>query len=146
MTAPPRRHVGHLVRMAQQIHTRVWTSQVSTEISSPQSQLLATLDVHPNIDQSTATQLAGLDRSTGAVLMERLSRFGYVERVRDDIDKRRYLLRLTPKGLKLRRELQPLTWALHDKMLSLISEELREPFLAALEMMVENDALAEKES
>jgi DNA-binding MarR family transcriptional regulator len=108
--------------------------------------LLATLDAHPNIDQSTATQLAGLDRSTGAVLMERLSRFGYVERVRDDLDKRRYLLRLTPKGLKLRRELQPLTWELHDKMLSLIPEELREPFLTALEIMVENDDFAARQS
>jgi len=135
--------VGHLIRLAQQLHTRIWITEVSSEISSPQSQLLATLEANPDIDQSTATKLAGLDRSTGAVLMERLSSLGYVERTRDDVDKRRYLLRLTPTGQKLRHDLQPLTWHLHEEMLALIPEELREPFMNALEVLVRNGSGAD---
>ena len=98
--APP--HVGHLIRLAQQIHTRMWNATVSEEVTSPQFQLLSVLATAPNVDQRTATELARLDRSTRAEPSSRSDWRGYglIERRRDVGDRRRYLLRLTPAGAR----------------------------------------------
>ncbi|HEY5273838.1 MAG TPA: MarR family winged helix-turn-helix transcriptional regulator [Acidimicrobiales bacterium] len=136
MPEPPPPHVGHLIRLAQQIHTRMWNATVSEEVTSPQFQLLFVLESAPNVDQRTATELARLDRSTGAELIERLARHGLIERQRDQGDRRRYLLSLTPDGAALVRGLFPAIGELHLKMLDLVPEELRSPFLEALRSFV----------
>jgi DNA-binding MarR family transcriptional regulator len=129
-------HVGHLIRLAQQIHTRMWNANVSTDVTSPQFQLLAVLATTPDVDQRTATELARLDRSTGAELIERLSRHGLIERRRDLGDRRRYLLSLTPSGAALVKTLQPAITDLHLKMLNLVPDEMRAAFLEGLEHFV----------
>lgn len=136
MPEPPPPHVGHLIRLAQQIHTRMWNATVSEEVTSPQFQLLFVLESAPNVDQRTATELARLDRSTGAELIERLARHGLIERRRDQGDRRRYLLSLTPDGAALVRGLFPAIGELHLKMLDLVPEELRSSFLEALRSFV----------
>jgi DNA-binding MarR family transcriptional regulator len=125
-------HVGHLIRLAQQIHTRMWNANVSADVTSPQFQLLSVLEATPDIDQRTATELARLDRSTGAELIERLARRGLLERRRDTEDRRRYLLSLTPSGVALVGELRPAIRDLHEKMLNLVPGELRTSFLDGL--------------
>lgn len=149
MTEPGSQHVGHLLRLAQQVHTRMWAAEVSAEVTSPQFRLLRVLELSPNIDQRTATQLAGLDRSTGAELIDRLSRHGYVQRRRDGSDRRRYLLELSAAGQQLIDDLGPSALRLHETMLAGVSEELRQPFLAALTQFVEsgerNEPLARAE-
>jgi MarR family transcriptional regulator, temperature-dependent positive regulator of motility len=136
MPDTPPAHVGHLIRLAQQIHTRMWNAGVSEEVTSPQFQLLSVLEANPDIDQRTATELARLDRSTGAELIERLARHGLLERRRDVGDRRRYLLRLTAEGAALVRRLRPATSDLHDKMLDLVPAELRSSFVEALQGFV----------
>ena len=130
-------HLGHLLRLAQQTHNRLWATQVSGAITSPQSSILWALMTNPDVDQVTATRLAHLDRSTGAELIERLSRQGLIERRRDSADQRRYLLRLTTEGRALRDSLAPSIDALHDQLLELVDPELRPAFLNALEQLVE---------
>lgn len=136
MSERPLRHAGHLLRIAQQLHTKIWSLEVSSDVTSPQSQLIAVLGAHPNIDQVTATRLADLDRSTGAELVDRLTNKGYVIRHRDEEDRRRYILSLTKQGEDLLTRLRPLTWDLHARILSMIPEEHRESFLVALEAFV----------
>jgi DNA-binding MarR family transcriptional regulator len=131
-------HVGHLLRLAQQVHTRRWANEVSPEVTSPQFQLLLVLGSTPNIDQRTATRLARLDRSTGSELIDRLSRNGYIHRQRDRVDRRRYLLELTATGERMLRELHPSARRLHESLLALVSEDLRQPFLEALIQLVES--------
>lgn len=129
-------HVGHLIRLAQQVHTRMWSSDVSQEVTSPQYQLLSVLETSPDIDQRTATELARLDRSTGAELIERLARHGLIERRRDVVDRRRYLLHLTDEGAALVGKLRPSIRDLHAKMLAFVPSELREAFLDGLSHFV----------
>jgi DNA-binding MarR family transcriptional regulator len=136
MAEPIPAHVGHLIRLAQQIHTRMWNATVSADVTSPQFQLLSVLSVTPDIDQRTATELARLDRSTGAELIERLARHGLLERRRDVEDRRRYLLSLTPAGADLVAQLRPAIRDLHEKMLNLVPEELRLSFLDGLVQFV----------
>lgn len=130
-------HVGHLIRLAQQIHTRTWATEVSPDVTSTQFQLLSVLASNPDVDQRTATELARLDRSTGAELIERLERTGFLERRRDTIDRRRYLLRLTETGETVLRELQPAARQVGEHLLDLVPEALREPFVEALTSFVE---------
>jgi DNA-binding MarR family transcriptional regulator len=110
----------------------MWNANVSGDVTSPQFQLLSVLEATPDIDQRTATELARLDRSTGAELIERLARRGLLERRRDIEDRRRYLLSLTPSGATLVAELRPAIRDLHEKMLNLVPDELRKSFLDGL--------------
>ena len=130
-------HLGHLVRLAQQIHTRMWTNEVSSDVTSPQFLLLSVLANSPDIDQRRATEGANLDRSTGAELIARLADKGLITRHRDPRDRRRFLLQLSPSGTELVQRLRPAIWSLHQKMLELIPEEHRAAFLAGMESFVQ---------
>ena len=110
-------HVGHLIRLAQQVHTRMWASEVSAEVTSPQMQLLSVL-AKLNIDQRTATSFARLDRSTGAELIERLA-FVMATSNGAAIKAGPPPLSLevgAPRGEEVLFELRPFSRLLHDKM------------------------------
>ena len=136
-------HVGHLVRLAQQVHSRLWSSVVSQEVTSPQFLLLSVLDKTPDIDQRTAAGAASLDRSTGSELIARLARRGLIERRRDELDMRRFLLRLTPEGEELLSELLPAIRRLNETMIELVPSEHRAAFLAGIEAFVRDGESAQ---
>lgn len=129
-------HLGHLVRVAQQVHTRLWASEVSAEVTSPQYLLLSVLANAPDVDQRTATERADLDRSTGAELIARLAAKGLIERRRDPLDRRRFLLHLSSAGEDLVAALRPAIWKLNEKMVELVPIEYRDGFLAGMAAFV----------
>ena len=61
-----RRHPGHLIRRAQQVHYWLWNAEVSPEVTSPQFAVLYALRAEKNIDQKTLGERVSLDRSTTA--------------------------------------------------------------------------------
>lgn len=129
-------HLGHLVRLAQQIHTRMWNSDVSQDVTSPQFLLLSVLANTPDIDQRRATEAANLDRSTGAELIARLAARGLIDRHRDANDRRRFLLQLTQEGQELVQRLRPEIAALNVKMIELVPEAFRSAFLSGMQAFV----------
>ena len=131
---PP--HVGHLIRRAQQIHTRRWGAEVSDEVTSPQLFLLAALERQPNIDQRTLGARVSLDRSTTADVVERVIRRGYAERSRDPEDHRRNLLRITAAGKDLLAELQHRTVTMNNRLLDLLEPNDRSEFIRLLRAFV----------
>ncbi|MFD5751723.1 MarR family winged helix-turn-helix transcriptional regulator [Streptomyces sp. NPDC127033] len=98
-------HPGHLARRLQQAHYLLWTTMVSEEITSPQFAVLNALVAEPGLDQRTAGERVGLDRSTTAEVVTRLSRRGLVDKVRDPQDGRRFMLRPTDDGARTHRKL-----------------------------------------
>ncbi len=88
-------HPGHLARRLQQAHYLLWNTMVSEEITSPQFAVLNALADEPGLDQRTVGSGWGLDRSTIAEVVSRLSGRGLLDKVRDAQDGRRFLLRLT---------------------------------------------------
>ncbi|WP_432117760.1 MarR family winged helix-turn-helix transcriptional regulator [Streptomyces sp. bgisy032] len=98
-------HPGHLARRLQQAHYLLWNTMVSEEITSPQFAVLNTLVAEPGLDQRTVGERVGLDRSTIAEVVTRLSRRGLLDKVRDPQDGRRSLLRLTDEGVRTHRKL-----------------------------------------
>lgn len=128
--------LGNLLRRAQQIHARTWLTQVSRDVTSAQSSLLSVVAAEPGIDQTTAIKKAHLERSTGAELVDRMTRNGLVQRERNPADRRYYLLRLTPKGEEVRLAIRPSIVALQDQLSAWVDPELREPMLKGLGQLI----------
>lgn len=104
----PQRHIGYLIRRAQQRHVAAWSRRVSTEISSVQYTILVVLDRRGEASQRELCEEAGLDRSTIADLVARMQRRGLVHRRRAPADARRNVVSLTPAGAAERVRLRPL--------------------------------------
>jgi DNA-binding MarR family transcriptional regulator len=98
-------YVGHLARRLQQANTHLWHALVSAETTSPQFAVLNAIASGADVDQRMVGEEIGLDRSTTAEIVTRLAGRGLLQRVRDPRDGRRNLLRLTPEGEELQREI-----------------------------------------
>ncbi|MFI7498743.1 MarR family winged helix-turn-helix transcriptional regulator [Streptomyces sp. NPDC049687] len=122
-------HPGHLARRLQQAHYLLWNTMVSEETTSPQFAVLNALVAEPGLDQRTVGERVGLDRSTIAEVISRLSRRGLIDKVRDPQDGRRSLLRLTEDGLRTHRKLTVRTARMNQVFLSPLSAEEQQVFL-----------------
>ncbi|MCX4782114.1 MarR family winged helix-turn-helix transcriptional regulator [Streptomyces sp. NBC_01264] len=125
-------HPGHLARRLQQAHYLLWTTMVSEEITSPQYGVLNALTAEPGLDQRTVGERVGLDRSTVAEVVSRLTRRGLLEKVRDAQDGRRCLLRPTAEGARTHRRLTVRTARMNQVFLAPLSEGEQAVFLELL--------------
>lgn len=103
----PQRHIGNLIRRAQQLHVTTWARIVSSEITSAQYSVLVVLDRRGEASQRELCDEVDLDRSTVAGLVRRLERGGLIVRRRADGDARRNVVTLTPAGATERQRLAP---------------------------------------
>ena len=76
----PQRHIGHLIRRAQQLHAAIWAREASDRISSLQYGVLAVLDRMPGASQKELGEEISVDRSTVAELVTRMARGGLIGR------------------------------------------------------------------
>ena len=116
-------HPGHLARRLQQAHYLLWNTMVSEEITSPQFAVLNALADEPGLDQRTVGERVGLDRSTIAEVVSRLSGRGLLDKVRDARDGRRFLLRLTDDGVRVHRKLVVRTARMNQVFLAPLSAD-----------------------
>ncbi|MFJ5994854.1 MarR family winged helix-turn-helix transcriptional regulator [Streptomyces sp. NPDC092370] len=121
-------HPGHLARRLQQAHYLLWNAMVSEEITSPQFAVLNTLVAEPGLDQRTVGERVGLDRSTIAEVISRLSRRGLLDKVRDPRDGRRSLLHLTDEGARTHRRLTVRTARMNQVFLAPLTADERTVF------------------
>ncbi|MGW2371549.1 MULTISPECIES: MarR family winged helix-turn-helix transcriptional regulator [Kitasatospora] len=131
------RAIGYLIRVGQQVHTKLWSEHVGAELTAPQFAVLDALELEPGADQRTVGELASLDKATMAEMVSRLVRRGLVQRRRDPSDGRRNLLSLSPAGQDLlhrsaagvaevqRLLLAPLPEEEHEAALALIAKAAR---------------------
>ncbi|MFJ3906379.1 MarR family winged helix-turn-helix transcriptional regulator [Streptomyces sp. NPDC090025] len=125
-------HPGHLARRLQQAHHLLWNTVVSEEITSPQFGVLNALTAEPGLDQRTLGERVGLDRSTIAEVVSRLTRRGLLDKVRDPDDGRRFMLRLTDEGTQTHRRLTVRTARMNQIFLAPLSPEEQSQFLSLL--------------
>lgn len=104
----PQRHVGNLIRRAQQLHLATWSRVASAEITSAQYSILAVLDRTGESSQRELCDEVDLDRSTVADLVRRMERSGLISRQRAAGDARRNVVTLTEHGAAERERLAPL--------------------------------------
>jgi DNA-binding MarR family transcriptional regulator len=134
-----RRHPGHLIRRAQQVHYWLWNAEVSSVVTSPQFAVLYALRAEKNIDQKTLGERVSLDRSTTAEVVARLKARGLIQRFRDPRDGRRNLLRLTAAGVRTTEQLIPKAIRMNRLLVSVLSEREQSELLRMLNLVVDAD-------
>ncbi|GAA3507282.1 MarR family winged helix-turn-helix transcriptional regulator [Streptomyces showdoensis] len=125
-------HPGHLARRLQQAHHLLWTTMVSEEITSPQFGVPQRPAGRAGLDQRTVGERVGLDRSTIAEVVSRLTRRGLLDKVRDPDDGRRSVLRLTEDGERTHRRLTVRTARMNQIFLAPLAPEEQAQFLSLL--------------
>lgn len=86
---------GYLIRRSQQVHNALWSEMVIGDLTGPQYAVLSALSSFPHIPQHRVGQLASLDKSSVADVVNRLVGKSWISRDRDPSDSRRYVLSLT---------------------------------------------------
>jgi len=150
MTAPVdlAQYTGYLLRRAQQVHAALWQSEVGQRATSVQFGVLSMLSEHPGIDQVTLCEHLQTDRSTMAELISRLEKRDEVTRTKDETDRRRNILTLTPQGERTLRELRPQAERVNEILTAGLGEndqrELQRLLVALLESPRMQGALADE--
>jgi DNA-binding MarR family transcriptional regulator len=138
--AEPQRHIGYLIRRAQQRHVAAWTRIASAEISSVQYTILVVLDRLGEASQRELGDQADLDRSTIADLVARMERKGLIARRRDPVDARRNTVTLTDLGRAERERLRPLVDQVQAELVSSMSQDDRRALRNGLHALLQRDA------
>lgn len=125
-------HPGHLARRLQQVHYLLWNTMVSEQTTSPQFAVLNTLVASPGLDQRTVGERVGLDRSTIAEVISRLTRRGLLRKTRDPRDGRRSRLAVTDEGRAVHRELTVRTARMNEVFLAPLAPAEQTVFLDLL--------------
>ncbi len=142
LEAEPQRHVGYLIRRAQQRHVAAWTRIASSEISSVQYTILVVLDRLGEASQRELCDEVDLDRSTIADLVKRMERKGLIARRRDPADARRNTVTLTDAGRSERARLRPLVDQVQDALVASMSPNERRALRAGLIALLRQDERA----
>ena len=140
MTDPdqePQKHTGYLIRRAQQAHVAAWNRIVSTEVSSVQYAILATLDRVGEASQRELCDEIDLDRSTIADLVSRMERRGLLAPPRSADDARRNTVTLTPHGLAERHRLRPLVAEVEETLTGGLAPGVRDALRDALRAVLQ---------
>lgn len=103
----PQRHLGYLLRRAQQVHVATWARLASADTTSVQYAILAVLERRGEVSQRELGDDVDLDRSTIADLVARMQRRGLIARRRSAADARRNTVTLTDAGRAELHRLRP---------------------------------------
>ncbi|HEC09948.1 MAG TPA: MarR family transcriptional regulator [Acidimicrobiales bacterium] len=133
-----RNMVGHLLRRAQQLHASLWAESVAGGITSPQYAVLRVLAEESDIPQGRVGELAALDRSSLAEMVNRLVERDWVRRRRDPVDGRRSLLSLGPRGREILREATPGVEEVNRRLVANLGEQERDELTALLVRLLES--------
>lgn len=128
---------GHLLRRGQQVHTAMWSREVSPSTTSTQFAVLNALRQYDGIDQRTLGELLSLDRSTTAQIVRRLTTRGLVQEEREASDRRRKVLSVTPTGRDLARGMDALARAMSRRFLSVLTDEESRTLMGLLQKLID---------
>jgi DNA-binding MarR family transcriptional regulator len=121
---------GHLLRMAAQRHTRIWSEVVGEDLTSVQFALLEScrlaVEAGTSPDQAAVAATSGIDRSTTAEMVARLTSQGWLTSTRSDADRRRQVLRLTPPAVAALRWCAPFVDRVQKELMTPLSRQERD--------------------
>jgi DNA-binding MarR family transcriptional regulator len=137
--APPlyRRVPAYLIRRLQMISTAILVEEFEGE-DMPASEwaVLTMVDNHPEIDQSRLAEVVAIDKTNTGRLVDQLEAKGLVERRPHESDRRVWMLRCTPLGQKIRKQLRPRALATQERLLSCLKPADRERFIDLMSHVV----------
>jgi DNA-binding MarR family transcriptional regulator len=95
------RRPGHLIRLAQQRHSVLWSEELGGELTGPQFAVLDVLRRAGDMGQGALAEASAVDRSSASEVLGRLEARGWTERTADPFDRRTRRVALTPGGREL---------------------------------------------
>jgi DNA-binding MarR family transcriptional regulator len=133
------RSVTHLLHRANQSATEIFSADARIgELTPRQFAVLTVIADQEGLSQIDLVERTGIDRSTMANLVARLSKRGWVTRRRTKEDARAYSVKLSPQGEKVL--LQARAAAADQRLLASLPPDKRQDFLNALASIVEANA------
>jgi MarR family transcriptional regulator, lower aerobic nicotinate degradation pathway regulator len=136
---PPayRRVPAYLIRRLQMISTAIVAEAFEDEdMPVLEWAVLTIIESHPEIDQSRLAEVVAIDRTNTGRLVDQLEAKGLVERRPSDTDRRVWMLRCTPPGLKTRKRLRLRALATQERLLSCLEPAQREFFIDLMSRVV----------
>lgn len=141
MTMPelpePQRHIGNLIRRAQQLHLSTWARVADPDITSTQYSILAVLDRLGEASQRELGDEVDLDRSTIADLVRRMETSKLIARQRAAGDGRRNVVTLTAVGAAEHARLAPRVAEVQRELVGHLAPEETAALFRALWRMLE---------
>ena len=138
---PPLHRVpAHLARRFHQVCLGILAEVTETEELSPlQYGILASIGDEPRMDQRRLAERIGVDAVSAHHHIEFLEKKGFVGRQIDSADRRARLLRLTPRGLRMRDRLRPALVEAHARVTHALSPGERVVLLNLLTRVIESN-------
>jgi DNA-binding MarR family transcriptional regulator len=128
------RRPGFMLRRAHQIAVSIFLEETrELKITTTQYGILLLLRRHPGIDQITVAKMLGLDRSTTAMVLQKLAKDGLVGRRVGSGDRRRRDLELTADGAALLRKLKAPAIKARVRLLDVFTSKEQADFLRLLD-------------
>lgn len=126
---------GYLIRRAHQISTARFVARLAQsgcDLTPVQFAALSAIRHQPGLDQATLAEMIAYDRVTIGGVLDRLQAKGLILRSISKSDRRARCLTVTPAGAALLADLAPVINTVQADILSGLSTEEREVFVALL--------------
>ena len=149
---PKARHQGplaqspsHLMHRALQLALDIYAEEAGPDgPTQRQFAVMEAVAAKEGLTQTDLVRATGIDRSTLADLVSRMTTKGFLARERSTIDARAKAVRLSPEGLTLLEAARPRVMAADKRLLALLPKGRREMFLELLsELAATADAAPE---
>jgi len=135
---PIHRRPAHLARRFHLLTAGITAKALSEQPLGPlQYAALTSLFDEPGIDQKRLAATMGIDRTNTGVVVDQLEAMGLLSRRPSASDRRSNELRLTSKGIAMRRRLRPHLLAANERILAVLSKVERELLLDLLVRVIE---------
>lgn len=137
---------SHLMHRALQLALDVYAEETGPDgLTQRQFAVLEAVAAKSGLTQTELVKATGIDRSTLADLVARMTTKGLLERERSTLDARAMAVRLSPAGTEALSAARPKVLAADRRIIGLISKSRRETFLSLLaELAAAADAAPEQ--
>jgi DNA-binding MarR family transcriptional regulator len=127
----------HLLHRAGQCAEKIFETEFAmTQVTPRQYAVLNAVAAAEGANQTNLVEATGIDRSTLADIVRRLTRKGLIQRRRTREDARAYAVRLTDQGRRLLAEAGPVARRADERVLEILPQRDRKHFLASLAAIV----------
>jgi DNA-binding MarR family transcriptional regulator len=134
---PINRSPVHLLHRAYQAVGQVFAAGMKTNgLTARQLAVLVTVSQHEGVSQTDIGERIGIDRSTLADVVRRLTGKGLLQRRRTQDDARAYAVKLTEQGQQVLRAAEPLARRVDARILDALPAKRHAEFMAALASIV----------
>ncbi len=129
--------VLHLLHRAGQAADVLFAREIpESELTPRQYAVLAVLADNENVSQTDLVNATGIDRSTLAEIVKRLTARGLLSRRRSRLDARAYAVRLTPEGHQVLAAARPKVAKIEERLLQALAPERRTALVDDLAALV----------